>query len=236
MTVENKNDANYRILFTPNTKGNHVVCIKINGFPTLDSPYICRVFPKEDVTFDPDTIAPRSRSPSPTRRDSDGEWELQKGYTSALLSKTEDSVTSHIHASALLDGDAHAWKVRIITACPKLRVLIGCSQKGYISHLDEDFFSSFDLSDYVTINQHMEKIREPNRRQRRRKRSIFERSVSNFLVILDKSANVMKVISEETQNEQSITLKGNLQHLYPAVNMKHHCHKDNCPRPIISFV
>ena len=239
-SIEYKHDTCYRVCFTPQTSGEHLIHIKINGMHTLDSPYTCKVFKKEAMTFHPDAFATRSRSPSPARQDSasssDGEWELQKGYTSALLSKTDDSVTSHILASDLLDGDTHAWKVRVITACPKLKVTIGCAQKSHISDLDEDFFCSFDLSDYVTINKHEERQPRETDRRRRRKRSIFERSVSNFLVILDKNENMLKVISEESGVEKIVMLKGTLMHLYPAVNMKHHCRKDNCPRPMISFV
>ena len=190
------------------------------------------------MKFHPDNMILHSTSSSLADVDSNGgEWELQKGRTSALLSRT-NSTTSHIYASDLLDGDTHAWKVRVITACLELDVSIGCTQRGYISDLDEDFFCSFNLSDNLGSVKHRKRTPQQfdSKHRRRRKRSIFERSVSNFLVILDKNENMLKVISEESGVEKIVMLKGTLMHLYPAVNMKHHCRKDNCPRPIICLI
>ena len=220
---------------------------------TPNSPLKCRVFTKEELTFhnNQGNIQGQALPPSPPTKceRKSGEWQLQPGLSSALLTKQEEE-TSKIYASNEVNLTAHAWQVRVTTACSKLFMSVGSAARSDISSdLDEEFVCDFDLSKILNFENYNADVYKEERHQRRnskserkpsyrhrRKRSTFERSSVNFFIVLDRAQELMTVISMATGEEKTLKIDRRLKNLRPFVGMLHYCGNENCPRPIVSFV
>uniref|UniRef100_A0A069DUS7 Tripartite motif containing protein n=1 Tax=Clytia hemisphaerica TaxID=252671 RepID=A0A069DUS7_9CNID len=232
--VKNNCNGSYNVFYELHEPGLYEIHVKVNGCHVPDSPFRCNVFEKHNVSFLDDT---------------QDEWTFQNGEKSALFEKNE-----HQHTSKLYSKDntsARAWKVRVNTACPKIKVKFGYSNHTkLIPDLTEEYFCKFDLNDllgndystsipnhhtYADSHYHKHNRRTKHGKTRERKQSTYHRSSLNFVIFQDTTEKLIHVAAEGTEHEKTTSFKGDLQKLVPFIGIKHFCKNSNCPRPQLVF-
>ena len=234
--VKNNCNGTYHVFYDLNEPGLYEIHVKVNGYHIPDSPFRCNVFEKHEVNFLDST---------------QDDWLFQNGEKSALVQKTEQQHTSKLYSNAS-HTQPRAWKVRVTTACPKIKIKFGYSNNAkLIPDLNEEFFCKFDLNDligndcntttphhhtYVDHRHHHHKqSRRKQHRAGERKQSMYHRSSLTFVVFQDTTEKLIHVAAEGTEHEKSTSFKGDLQNLVPFIGVKHFCKNNNCPRPMLVF-
>ena len=215
-----KNNCNgvYDVIYEINEPGCYEIKVKVNGSNIKNSPFKCCVFEKHDLKFKAEDNTPEQKM-------------IQKNQKTALLEKTDFHRSSKLYSN--VGATARAWKVRVIAACPKIKVKFGyCCNSPILPDLSEEYFCKFDFSELRSIV-----VESPRRNLRyNRKQSTFQRSSLTFVVIEDVSENLIHVAEEESNTEKITSFKGDSQSLIPFISIKHFCQKSNCPRPSLVFI
>ena len=224
--IENKQNGVYSVQYELPDIGVYDIHVKVNGHHIPKSPFKCTVLEKQEVQF--------------TQENGEHEWKFHEGSNSALLQQHENNQTSRLFSSD--SGKlVTAWKVRVITACPKLTLKLGYTNNSrFIPDLREEFFCKINLNGMVieqpNFYHHTYQDRR-NRSYRRgmRKQSTFERSSLSFMILLDDVRKLIRVALDGTNNEYVCNFKGDLKALVPFIGIRHECQIENCPRPVVSF-
>jgi Filamin/ABP280 repeat. len=234
--VKNNCNGTYNVFYELQEPGAYEIHVKVNGYHVPDSPYRCNVFEKHNVNFLDST--------------QEEEWTFQNGERSALVEKNEQQRTSKLY-STNDKTPARAWKVRVTTACPKIKLKFGYSYNvDMIPDLQEEYYCKFDLNDllgndlstalphhhtYTEGYQQHKHNRRRAHKTRERKQSTYHRSSLNFVIFQDTTEKLIHVAAEGTEHEKTTSFKGDLQQLVPFIGIKHFCKNSSCPRPMLVF-
>ena len=234
--VKNNLNGSYIVFYELHEAGSYEIHVKVNGYHIPNSPYRCDVFEKHCV------------SSLDTSQD---EWTFQSGEKSpsALVEKNEHQHTSKLYLQE--NTPVRAWKVRVTTACPKIKIKFGYSNHTkLLPDLTEEYYCKFDLDSLLSSNpsspnhhsdshhRHNQQYRQNRRKThktRERKQSTYHRSSLNFVVFQDINEKLIHVAAEGTGHEKCTSFKGDLQKHVPFIGIKHFCKDDNCPRPMLVF-
>lgn len=224
--VQNKCTGVYDILYELQQPGIYEINVQVNGHHINQSPYKCNIFEKCDLKFFDTEDKP--------------EWTFQSGDKSALVEKTEIRRTSKLYSN--ITPPAKAWKVRVTTACTKIKLKFGYSNVStYIPDLYDEYFCKFNLSELISNEQqtphhhtYMSQRRHRHSRNER-KQSTFLRSSLTFLIFLDSESKIIHAAVEGTQHEKKSSFKDDGQPLVPFIGIKHFCKNASCPRPMLVF-
>lgn len=245
--VKNNLNGSYNVFYELHEPGSYEIHVKVNGYHIPDSPYKCNVFEKHCV------------SSLDTTQD---EWTIQTGEksASALVEKNEHQHTSKLYLRE--NTPVRAWKVRVTTACPKIKIKFGYSNHTkLLPDLTEEYYCKFDLDNLLSTSSsspnhhsssaqddhhhhhhhyhhHSNQQHRHNRRKthkRERKQSTYHRSSLNFVIFQDVNEKLIHVAAEGTGHEKCTSFKGDLQKHVPFIGIKHFCKDANCPRPMLVF-
>lgn len=239
--VKNNLNGSYNVFYELHTPGAYEIHVKVNGYHVPESPYKCHVFEKHNVSSLDTTH--------------DDEWTFQSGEKSALVEKNEHQHTSKLYLQE--NKPIRAWKVRVTTACPKIKIKFGYSNHSkLLPDLTEEYYCKFHLDDLLSSNdssspnnshhhsssdhhhhhqQHHRHNRRKTHKTRERKQSTYHRSSLNFVIFQDTNEKLIHVAAEGTGHEKITSFKGDLQKHVPFVGIKHFCKDENCPRPMLVF-
>ena len=237
--VKNNLNGSYNVFYELHEAGSYEIHVKVNGYHIPDSPYKCNIFEKHCVS---------------SLETSQDEWTIQTGdkTASALVEKNEHQRTSKLYLQE--NTPVRAWKVRVTTACPKIKIKFGYSNHSkLLPDLTEEYYCKFDLDDLFRTSPsspnhhstdhdhhyHHHSNHRHNRRKthktRERKQSTYHRSSLNFVVFQDVNEKLIHVAAEGTGHDKCTSFKGDLQKHVPFVGIKHFCKDANCPRPMLVF-
>lgn len=230
--VKNNCNGTYDICYELPESGLYEVHVKVNGHHLEDSPLKCTVFEKKDVKF--------------LDYNTEDEWTFQSGDKAALVERTDLQRTSKLFSND--PSPARAWKVRVTTACPKIKIKFGYSNNAQlIPDLHEEYYCKFDLNELIGYDQlavqshhhthtsHHRHNRKSKHKRPERKQSTYHRNSLNFIIFQDTNEKLIHVGAEGTAHEKTTSFKGDIHELVPFIGIKHFCKNATCPRPMLVF-
>lgn len=227
--IQNRCNGTYAVMSELPHVGTYHINIYVNNNLITGCPLYIKSVERKDIKFieseDQDDVV---------------QWSINSEKT-ALVGKSEKYQL--LNFSTACSSPAHAWKVKVTTACKRIKMKFGYAYNmRYVPDLREEFCKKIDFSEllaqtqfgYLPTRSHRSGSGS-HQRKKERKQSTYERNTLTFFIVQDTLKKLVHIAIEELKIYHTISYNEH-KFLEPFIGIKHFCTNSACPRPTLTLL